>query len=95
MTRSELIDKVHSVTEGFTKKQIAQALDTFINSIKDGLSRDDKVEIRSFGNFKVRERSARKARNPRTGEMVEVPSKKVPYFKVGKELKEMVEAKKQ
>ena len=95
MTRSELRDKVHSVTEGFTKKQIEQALDTFINSIKDGLERDDKVEIRSFGNFKVRERSARKARNPRTGEMVEVPSKKVPYFKVGKELKEMVEAKKQ
>ena len=95
MTRSELRDKVHSVTEGFTKKQIEQALDTFINSIKDGLSRDDKVEIRSFGNFKVRERSARKARNPRTGKMVEVPPKKVPYFKVGKELKEMVEAKKQ
>ena len=95
MTRSELRDKVHSVTEGFTKKQIEQALDTFINSIKDGLSRDDKVEIRSFGNFKVRERSARKSRNPRTGKMVEVPPKKVPYFKVGKELKEMVEAKKQ
>ena len=95
MTRSELRDKVHSVTEGFTKKQIEQALDTFINSIKDGLERDDKVEIRSFGNFKVRERSARKARNPRTGKMVEVPPKKVPYFKVGKELKEMVEAKKQ
>ena len=85
MTRSELRDKVHSVTEGFTKKQIEQALDTFINSIKDGLSRDDKVEIRS----------ARKARNPRTGKMVEVSPKKVPYFKVGKELKEMVEAKKQ
>ena len=95
MTRSELRDKVHSVTEGFTKKQIEQALDTFINSIKDGLERDDKVEIRSFGNFKVRERSARKSRNPRTGKMVEVPPKKVPYFKVGKELKEMVEAKKQ
>ena len=95
MTRSELRDKVHSVTEGFTKKQIEQALETFINSIKDGLERDDKVEIRSFGNFKVRERSARKARNPRTGKMVEVPPKKVPYFKVGKELKEMVEAKKQ
>ena len=95
MTRSELRDKVHSVTEGFTKKQIEQALETFINSIKDGLERDDKVEIRSFGNFKVRERSARKSRNPRTGKMVEVPPKKVPYFKVGKELKEMVEAKKQ
>ena len=51
----------------------------------------DKVEIRGFGNFKVRQRNARKARNPRTGEIVEVPAKRVPHFKPAKELKAMVE----
>ena len=94
MTKSELIDKVHSVTEGLTKKQIEQAINALVDSIKNGLTKDDKVEIRDFGNFKVRKRNSRKARNPRTGELVEVPPKKVPYFKAGKELKEMVEAKK-
>ena len=94
MTRAKLIDKVHSVTEGLTKNQIERAMNTFFDSIKNGLTKDDKVEIRDFGNFKVRKRNSRKARNPRTGELVEVPPKKVPHFKAGKELKDMVEARK-
>ena len=94
MTRAKLIDKVHSVTEGFTKNQIEHAMNTFFDSIKNGLTKDDKVEIRDFGNFKVKKRNSRKARNPKTGKLVEVPPKKVPHFKAGKELKEMVETKK-
>jgi integration host factor subunit beta len=58
---------------------------------KSALMKSERVEIRGFGNFAVRSRNARKARNPRTGEIFEVPSKKVPHFKPIKELKEMVE----
>ena len=87
MTKSELIDKIHSKTENLTKRQTEQVVDTLLDSIKDALAEGDKVEIRGFGNFRVR----RKARNPRTGKVVEVPPKKVPFFKAGKELKEKVE----
>jgi integration host factor subunit beta len=62
-----------------------------IDSIKSALVKGERVEIRGFGNFKTRTREGRTARNPKTGETFEVPSKKVPHFKPGKELKEMVE----
>jgi len=62
-----------------------------IEAMTTALVQGGKVEIRGFGNFTVRERETRKARNPRTGEMVEVPAKRVPHFKPGKELKAMVE----
>ena len=91
MTKTELIDKIHSKTENLTKRQTEQVVDTLLDSIKDALAEGDKVEIRGFGNFRVRKRDARKARNPRTGKVVEVPPKKVPFFKAGKELKEKVE----
>ena len=91
MTKTELIDKIHSKTENLTKRQTEQVVDTLLESIKDALAEGDKVEIRGFGNFRVRKRDARKARNPRTGKVVEVPPKKVPFFKAGKGLKEMVE----
>ena len=91
MTKSELIDKIHSKSENLTKRQTEQVVDTLLESIKDALAEGDKVEIRGFGNFRVRKRDARKARNPRTGKVVEVPPKIVPYFKAGKGRKEMVE----
>lgn len=90
MTKSALIEKIAEKVEGLTKKQTEVIVETLFESIKDALAKGGKVEIRGFGNFKLRSRKARKARNPKTGKPVEVPPKKVPYFKVGKELREMV-----
>lgn len=90
MTKSVLIEKIAEKVEGLSKKQTEVVIETIFESIKDSLAKGGKVEIRGFGNFKLRSRKARKARNPKTGESVDVPPKKVPYFKVGKELREMV-----
>lgn len=90
MTKSALIEKIAEKVSGLTKKQTEVIVETVFESIKDALAKGGKVEIRGFGNFKLRSRKARKARNPKTGNPVEVPPKKVPYFKVGKELREMV-----
>ncbi len=90
MTKSVLIEKISEKVEGLSKKQTEVVVETLFESIKEALAKGGKVEIRGFGNFKLRARNARKARNPKTGDAVEVPPKKVPYFKVGKELREMV-----
>jgi len=90
MTKSSLIEKISEKVEGLSKKQTEVVIETIFESIKETLSKGGKVEIRGFGNFRLRSRNARKARNPKTGEAVDVPPKKVPYFKVGKELREMV-----
>jgi len=93
MTKSVLIEKIAekvSQSVGITKKQTEVVIETVFESIKDALAKGGKVEIRGFGNFKLRSRKSRQARNPKTGESVEVPPKKVPYFKVGKELREMI-----
>jgi integration host factor subunit beta len=90
MTKSELIEKISEKVDGLSKKQTEVIVETIFDSIKESLAKGGKVEIRGFGNFRLRSRNARKARNPKTGEAVDVPPKKVPYFKVGKELREMV-----
>jgi len=93
MTKSVLVEKMAekiSPETGLSKKQIEVIIDTIFDSIKEALAKGEKVEIRDFGNFRLRSRKARLARNPKTGESVEVPTKKVPFFKVGKELREMV-----
>ncbi|GBE37630.1 MAG TPA: integration host factor subunit beta [Nitrospirae bacterium] len=90
MTKSELIETISEKVKGLTKKQTEVVLETVFSSIKEALAQGGKVEIRGFGNFKLRSRKARKARNPKTGASVDVPPKKVPYFKVGKELREMI-----
>ena len=90
MTKSALIEKLTEKVEGLTRKQTEVIVDTVFDSIKDTLAQGKKVEIRGFGNFRLRSRKARKARNPKTGESVDVQPKKVPYFKVGKELREMI-----
>ncbi len=90
MTKSVLIEKIAEKVEGLSKKQTEVVVETLFDSIKEALAKGGKVEIRGFGNFKLRSRNARKARNPKTGDAVDVPPKKVPYFKVGKELREMV-----
>lgn len=88
MTRSALIEKVSEKVEGLTLKQTEIVIDTVFESIKTALERGEKVEIRGFGNFRLKERQPRKARNPKTGESVEVPGKKAIRFKVGKALRE-------
>ena len=88
MTKSVLIEKVTEKVEGLTKNQTEIVVETVFESIKKALMQGEKIEIRGFGNFRLKTRNPRKARNPKTGEAVEVPGKKVLYFKVGKALKE-------
>lgn len=88
MTKSVLIEKVSEKAGGLTIKQTEIVVDTVFESIKSALQKGEKVEIRGFGNFKLKERKPRKARNPKTGESVDVPEKKAIRFKVGKALKE-------
>jgi integration host factor subunit beta len=88
MTKAELIDNVARKVDGLTRTQVDLLVSTVFGSIKDALAEGDKVEIRGFGSFRLRKREPRKGRNPKTGDKVDVPPKKVPYFKPGKELRE-------
>lgn len=92
MTKSVLIEKVAEKVEGLTRNQTEIVVETVFESIKIALMQGEKIEIRGFGNFRLKTRNPRKARNPKTGETVEVPEKKVLYFKVGKALKESLNA---
>lgn len=92
MTRSELVEKIAEKCPDFTKRQVEIMFDTVIDSIKDALKRGERVEIRGFGNFTVKTRNPRIARNPKTGQSVEVPMKRAVHFKVGKELIELMNA---
>jgi len=82
MTKADLIDEVSKISS-LTKKET----ETIVN---DALSKGDKVELRGFGSFRIRHRNSRKGRNPKTGSSVDVPQKRVPFFKVGKRLRELV-----
>jgi integration host factor subunit beta len=93
MTKSVLIEKVAEKVEGLTRNQTEIVVETVFESIKKALMNGEKIEIRGFGNFRLKNRNPRKARNPKTGESVEVPGKKVLYFKVGKALKEALNTK--
>lgn len=88
MTKSEMIEKMASENTNLTKKQVEFIVNGVFNMIKSALADGDKVEIRGFGSFKVRQKNAKVGRNPKSGDKVEVPEKKVPYFKPGKEIKE-------
>ena len=90
MTKSELIELLASQNQGLTKKQVEFIVNGVFSSIKDALTDGDKVEIRGFGSFKIREKNSKTGRNPKTGDKVDVPSKAVPYFKPGKEIKELL-----
>ena len=92
MTRADLVEKVANKIN-LTKKQTEVIVNTVFQSITDSLSKGDKVELRGFGSFRIRERNARVGRNPKSGEKVEVPAKKVPFFKAGKELRALVDDK--
>ena len=90
MTKSELIEKVVQ-SHGMLNVKVSEiVVNTVFDSIEEALKSGDKVEIRGFGSFTIRERLGREARNPKSGEVVRIPSKKTPLFKTGKELKERV-----
>jgi integration host factor subunit beta len=89
MTKAELVEEVSRVSD-LTKKHSELIVDTVFRSIVTALQRGEKIELRGFGSFRLRQREPRKGRNPKTGDKVDVPPKKVPYFKPGKELKELI-----
>jgi len=89
MTKAELIDEVSRASE-LTKKHAEVIVNTVFDSIISSLKDGEKIELRGFGSFRIRERGARVGRNPKTGEKVQVPAKKIPYFKAGKELKDLI-----
>ncbi len=88
MIKSELITKIADDNPHLFYRDVERIVSKIFEEITDALSRGDRVELRGFGAFSVKERPARIGRNPRTGEKVEVSEKKVPYFKTGKDLRE-------
>src|SRR5213076_2252620 len=89
MTKADLVEEVSKVTE-LTRKDSEVIVDQLFESVIKALRTGDKLEVRGFGSFRVRQRNARVGRNPKTGEKVEVPAKRVPYFKPSKELKDLI-----
>ncbi|MFM1652725.1 HU family DNA-binding protein [Brevibacillus sp. B_LB10_24] len=89
MNKTELITKVAETTE-LTKKDATKAVEAVLDAIAEALKSGDKVQLIGFGNFEVRERAARKGRNPQTGEEIEIASSKIPAFKPGKQLKDLI-----
>ena len=89
MTKADLIEEVSRVVE-MTRKESEVIVEAFFDSIVKSLRTGDKIEIRGFGSFRTRQRQPRIGRNPKTGAAVDIPAKRVAYFKPGKELKELI-----
>ena len=89
MTKADLIDEVSGLVE-LTRKDSEVVVETIFDSIVRSLRAGDKIEIRGFGSFRTRQRKPRVGRNPKTGDRVDVPAKKIPFFKPSKELKDLV-----
>jgi integration host factor subunit beta len=90
MTKSDLVQQLSEKVTTLTKKECEVIVDTVFHNMKDALQRGEKIEIRGFGSFTVRVRRAKEGRNPKTGEKVSIPEKRIPFFKVGKELRDLV-----
>jgi integration host factor subunit beta len=90
VTKSELVAAVAEAHPDLTRKHSELVVNTIFDSMKDALAQGDRIEIRGFGSFQVRTRDSRLGRNPKTGEAVDIDQKRVPFFKVGKELRERV-----
>ena len=88
-TKADLVEQVAEKT-GLTRTDVAAAVDSMLEAIKKSLETGKNIEIRGFGTFKIKPRKARKARNPRTGEEVPVPDRKIPVFKPSNEFKNLV-----
>ena len=93
MTKRELIEKLAERVKDLSLKDAEIIVNTVFESMTEALASGDRIEIRGFGSFQVKERRAREGRNPRTGDKVQVEAKRAPFFKVGKELKERVDRK--
>ena len=93
MTKAELVDQVARSTQ-LTKKHAEIMVNTVFDSIVDSLRGGEKIELRGFGSFRIRQRGSRTGRNPKTGAKVDVPPKSIPYFKPGKELRELLNSRK-
>jgi integration host factor beta subunit len=91
MTKSELIKLVSEKLTNITKKDMKVIVDIIFDSMIDALKSGERIEIRGFGSFKIKDRDARCGRNPKTGDLVSIPNTKILYFKAGKELKERVD----
>jgi integration host factor subunit beta len=89
MTKAELVEEVSEKT-GLPKKQAEIVVNTVFESIVETLKTGEKIELRGFGSFRIRQRDSRTGRNPKTGDKVDVPAKRIPYFKPGKELRELL-----
>jgi integration host factor subunit beta len=90
MTKSDLVQTLSEKISTLTKKECEVIVDTVFQNMRDALHKGEKIEIRGFGSFTVRVRRAKEGRNPKTGEKVSIPEKRIPFFKVGKELRELV-----
>jgi len=90
MTKSELVEKIMENNSFLNRKESELVVNIIFDSMTNALKNGDKVEIRGFGSFTVREREAREARNPKNGEIVKIAAKRTPFFKTGKDLKERV-----
>src|SRR6516162_10389934 len=93
MKKSDLVDTIAGKV-GLPKAQVQQMVDDVFDLIADGLARGEKIDLRGFGTFSVRDSAARQGRNPQTGEAISIPARRVPGFKPGKELKEKVNVSK-
>lgn len=90
MTKSDIVDRIAQGT-GLTKLETEAVVDGFLKTVIDALCRDEHVEIRGFGTFRVKERAPRIGRNPRTGETVSLDNQFVPHFKVSRELRQLID----
>ena len=90
MTKSELITYITEKNPHLYQRDVERIITTIFDEISSALSRGDRVELRGFGAFSIKQRNARIGRNPRTGATVQVPAKRVPYFKTGKQLRNML-----
>ncbi len=89
MNKTELVDSI-AEKSGLSKKDSEKALSALIDSVEEALVNNDKVQLVGFGSFEVKQRAARKGRNPQTMEEIDIPESKVPAFKAGKDLKDML-----
>ncbi len=90
MTKSELVERLVEANGALSRKESELVVSIIFDSMCEALQSGEKVEIRGFGSFTIRERDAREARNPKSGDVVKIPAKKTPFFKTGKDLRERV-----
>ena len=88
MNKSDLITKIVNLNTGVYQKDASKIVNIFFNTISNAIVKNDRVELRGFGVFDVKNREARIARNPKNGSVVAVPAKKVPFFRMGKSMKD-------